>query len=69
VVDRNARDRLEVISFKVRASRKRLAEAVQERRGHPDLSHAMREALDEYIERYLPHTRPASDASPLAEAA
>lgn len=48
-----ASDPLRVISFKHRLSRRRMLEAIQHERGHGELSVTLREAVDEYIERYL----------------
>jgi hypothetical protein len=46
-------DPLKVISFKHRVSRRRLLEAISHERGHRNLAVTAREAIDEYIERYL----------------
>jgi hypothetical protein len=40
---------LKVLSFKHRASRRSLLEAIQHERGHSDLSVTLREAVDTYI--------------------
>lgn len=41
------------MAFRHLMSRRRLLEAIQHERGHLDLSETLREAADEYIERYL----------------
>jgi hypothetical protein len=41
------------IAFRVAKSRRSMLEAIQHEKGHSDLSITLREAVDEYIERYL----------------
>lgn len=51
-----ASDPMEVLSFKVRLSRRRLLEAIQAQRGHGSMGETLREAMEEYIARHLQHT-------------
>lgn len=53
MVDRKAREKLRVISFKHRESRRLMLEAIQREKGHEDLSETLREAIDIYIDAHL----------------
>ena len=65
MVDRDARDPYEVLSFKARRSRRRMLEAIQGQKDHDSLSDTLREAMDEYIARNLnaPKVTAREDAS------
>ena len=41
------------MAFRVAKARRSMLEAIQHEKGHGDLSVTLREAVDEYIERYL----------------
>jgi hypothetical protein len=41
------------MAFRVAKARRAMLEAIQHEKGHGDLSVTLREAVDEYIDRYL----------------
>jgi len=69
MVDRDARDPYEVLSFKARRSRRRMLEAIQSQKDHDSLSDTLREAMDEYIARELnaPKVQTRDDAGDTAD--
>jgi hypothetical protein len=50
-------DRSTTAAFRMRESTKMILRSIQKRRGHPDLSDTLREAVDQYIQRELDASR------------